>query len=111
MERHFSAADKANFFRQMRANNLKVNESWLDYGMSQAPVSTLGDIVGHWAVADLTTSGLWLKRQEDGPKKEAAVYEYAKVISKVDLGAAREWAETFPESRKKERLLKQIEPQ
>ena len=46
-----------------------------------------------------------------GLKKEAAVYEYAKVISKVDPGAAREWAETLPESRKKERLLKQIEPQ
>ena len=37
----------------------------------------------------LLAIGLWLKRQEDGPKKEAAVYEYAKVISKVDPGAAR----------------------
>lgn len=111
MERHFSEIDKANFFRHMSSNNLKANEDWLDYGMSHASASALGDIVRHWAGTDPTTSGEWLIKQEDGPKKEAAVYEYAQAIIKVNPDAAREWAETLPDSKNKKRLLKKIDAQ
>lgn len=111
IESHFSVTDKANFFRQMSANNLKANEAWLDYGMLHASASTLGDIVRHWAGADPTTSGEWLSKQKDGPKKEAAVYEYARAITKVNPEAAQEWAETLPDSKNKKRLLKQIRAQ
>lgn len=113
MECHFSATDKANFFSQVssNSNNLQASEAWLDYGMLHASASALGDIVSDWAATDPTTSGQWLSKQEEGPKKEAAVYEYAKAMIKVNPEAAREWAETLPDSKNKKLLLVVINAQ
>lgn len=106
--------DEANqWIREQLAsmNNLQANEGWLDYGMLHASASNLGSIVGYWAWRDPTTSGEWLRKQEDGPKKEAAVYEYAQAITTVNPDAAREWAETLPDSKNKTRLLNKINAQ
>ena len=61
-----------------------------------------------WGMRDPKGAGEWLSQQPESPLKEAIVHDYAFQLALIDKPAANEWAQTLPESKGKQKLLRKI---
>ena len=61
-----------------------------------------------WGMRDPKGAGEWLSQQPESPLIQAIVHDYAFQLALVDKPAANEWAQTLPESKGKQKLLRQI---
>lgn len=89
------------------------SEKWLGW-INQQPLSTSAHretterLLSGWTKADYVAAGEWLKKVEDGPKKEISVQVYAETLSPFEPAAAADWATSLPEGQNRSKLLKTI---
>lgn len=85
---------------------------YLDWLGSQdeenASAKTSRQIISQWTRKDFKATGEWVNGLDEGPRREAAVYEYARSLNQHEPQAALAWAKTLKEGNQKAKLMKQI---
>lgn len=109
----FQDNEKNSLIQGLRYHSIKDDPAqWLDWLGSQeeenASAKTSRQIISQWTQKDFKATGDWVNTLDDGPKKESAVYEYARSLNQHEPQAALAWAKTLQEGDQKAKLMKQI---
>lgn len=109
----FQADEKNSLIKGLNYNTIKDDPAqWLDWlGLQEEVASTSGvsrKIINNWTRNDFKATGEWVNSLDDGPQREAAVYNYAKTLNQHEPQAALAWAKTLQEGVQKAKLMKLI---
>ena len=96
--------------RISRTRSLAEPKKWADWLLEHGDQKETSNFVAStWGTNDPEAAATWLEQQPEGVMKQKIVIEYAFQLANTDKASATQWAQTLPDSEKKQKLLRQIE--
>jgi len=106
---HFNEQDTELFAERISTKSLPERGKWATWLSERSNLAHFKSFFGGWTATEYISAGEWLSDFPASGTKNKAVITYAFQVATIDKNAAKEWAETLPESKEKERLFHQIE--